>query len=234
MAQFTKDKTKVRAFSAGAIKETGMYPGTISKAYERKSATPGAQSVAIHIDFVADTGQYASIDLWHTARNGMQVDKNGRDLPALSSINDLMILLELDSLDAKPGVVKIFDFDLRQDVDQKKRIYPDLVGQSIGAVFQMVESVKQVNIDGVWQDSPTGEKVCRPEFLQFCSPDGHSAAEFMNGQEPVAIERYLAGLDAVKGRTADAHIIKQANNSEFAPVKDAINLDSDDDFEIPF
>jgi hypothetical protein len=233
MAQFTKDTSKVRAFSAGAIKETNMYPGTITKAYERKSLS--SEAVAIHLDFVADTGQYASIDLWHTSGKGVSVDKNGRDLPALSSINDLMVLLELDNLDAKPGMVKIYDFDLRQDVDTKKRIYPDLVGQSIGAVFQMVETVKQVNQGGVWGDSPTGEKICRPEFLQFCSPDGHSAAEFMNGKEPVAIERYLDGLDAVRNRAEDKHIIKQANNAENAPVKDAVDFfKSPIDDYIPF
>jgi hypothetical protein len=220
MAQFTQDKSKVRSFSAGAIKETGMYPGTITKAYERKSQS--SEAVAIHIDFVADTGQYGQIDLWHTSGKGLTTDKNGRDLPAIGQINDLMVLLDLESLDARNGMVKIYDFDLRQDVETKKRVYPDLVGQSIGAVFQMVESVKQVNIGGEWGDSPTGEKVCRPEFLQFCSPDGHSAAEFINGQEPVAIDRYLNGLDAVRNRVEDAHIIKQANNAANAPVKDAI------------
>jgi len=232
MAQFTQDKTKVRAFSAGAIKDTGLYPCTIVKAYERKSLS--SEAVALHLDVVADTGQYATIDLWHLSGKGLSVDKNGRNLPAIGQINDLMVLLELESLDAKPGSVKIFDFDLRQDVETKKRIYHDLVGQSIGCVFQMVESVKQVNNGGVWGDSPTGEKVCRPEFLQFCSPDGHSAAEFINGSEPVAIDRYLAGLDAVKNRVEDAHIIKQANNAENKPVVDAIPF-SDEDFDsIPF
>ncbi|MFA6060805.1 MAG: hypothetical protein WC756_21590 [Taibaiella sp.] len=234
MAQFTKDTSKVRAFSAGPIKETNMYPCTIIKAYDRASQTQGSEAKSIHLDIVADTGQYGSIDLWYQSAKGLSVDKNGRDLPALSSINDLMVLLELDSLDAKPGMVKIYDFDIRQDVDTKKRIYPDLIGQSIGAVFQMVETLKQVNQGGVWGDDPAGAKVCRPEFLQFCSPDGHSASEFMNGQDPVAIERYLAGLDAVRNRSEDAHIIKQANNAENAPVKDAITF-SDDDFDsVPF
>jgi hypothetical protein len=99
----------------------------------------------------------------------------------------------------------------------------------------MVESVKQVNTGNGWGDSPIGEKVCRPEFLQFCSPDGHSAAEFLNGQEPVAIDRYLNGLDAVRNRVEDNHIIKQANNAANAPVKDAINMDVEfDDTMIPF
>ncbi len=232
MTTFKKDISKVRSFSAGAIKDTGLYPCTIVKAYERKSLS--SEAVAIHLDVVADTGQYATIDLWHQSGKGLSVDKNGRSLPAIGQINDLMVLLELESLDSKPGMVKIYDFDLRQDVETKKRVYPDLVGQSIGAVFQMVESVKQVNIGGEWGDSPTGEKVCRPEFLQFCSPDGHSAAEFINGQEPVAIDRYLTGLDAVRNRVEDAHIIKQANNAVNAPVKDAVNMDVDYDDDIPF
>jgi len=233
MTTFKKDISKVRSFSAGAIKETGIYPCTIVKAYERKSLS--SEAMAIHLDVVADTGQYATIDLWHLSGKGLSVDKNGRDLPAIGQINDLMVLLELDSLDAKPGVVKVYDFDLRQDVETKKRIYHDLVGQSIGAVFQMVESVKQVNIGGVWGDSPIGEKVCRPEFLQFCSPDGHSASEFINGQEPVAIERYLSGLDAVRNRVEDAHIIKQATNAENKPVVDFFKSPIDNDFDsIPF
>jgi len=220
---FKKDTSKVRSFSAGAIKKTGFYSCTITKAYDRDSLSSDAK--AIHLDLVTDSGQYASIDLWHTAGTGLQTDKNGRDLPAIQSINDLMVLLDINELTAKRGLVNIYDFDARQDVEAKRSVYPALFNQSIGCVFQMVESAKQVNVDGKWQDAYNGERICRPEFLVFCDAETKAnAAEFLSQVEPVAIDKYIASLEPIKNsqKALDAHIIKQAQNQPNAPVSDAI------------
>jgi hypothetical protein len=232
--KFTRDNSKVKIFSAGAIKATGFYPCTITKAFDRDSQSSDAK--ALHLDLVTDSGQYASIDLWHTSGKGVQVDKNGRDLPAIQSINDLMVLLDLTDLQAKRGLVHLYDFDLRQETEVKKMVYPELINQSIGCVFQMVESYKQVNIGGVWQDSQ--ERVCRPEFLTFCDAETQaSAAEFLKEIESVAIDKYIAGLEPIKNSqlAENNHIIKQAQSAENAPVADPVNMDEDDwDSEIHF
>jgi len=247
---FKRDNSKVRTFSAGAIKETGFYPGTITKVYDRDSASSDAK--AIHIDFVTDSGQYAVIDLWHTAGTGLTTDKNGRDLPAIQTINDLMVLLDIDELTAKRGLVHIYDFDLKQETEVKKMVYPDLINQSIGCVFQMVESDKQMFdsdekswgsafkkgddgkaiLDKYGKKILTGERVCRPEFLQFCDAETmESAAEFLKNEEnPIAIEKYIAGLEPIKNsqKVLDKNIMKQAQNQPNAPQTDPVNMGDDD------
>jgi hypothetical protein len=234
--KFTRDNSKVKGFSAGAIKATGFYPCTITKAYDRDSQSSDAK--ALHLDLVTDSGQYASIDLWHTSSKGVQVDKNGRDLPAAQSINDLMVLLDLTDLQAKLDLVHMYDFDLRQEVEVKKMVYPELLNRAIGCVFQMVESYKQVNISDKWVDSPNGERICRPEFLTFCDAETQaSAAEFLKELEPVAIAKYIAGLEPIKNSqlAENNHIIKQAQSAQNAPVVDPVNMDADDlDDDIPF
>ena len=228
---FKRDNSKVKSFSTGAIKHTGMYLCTITKAFDRDSTSSEAK--AIHFDLVSDTGQYASIDLWHTSGKGVQVDKNGRDLPAIQSINDLMVLLDLDDLQAKRGFVHLYDYELKQEVEVKKMIYSDLINQSIGCVFQMVESTKQANINGTWQDSPSGERICRPEFLVFCDAQTHaSAAEFLATEEnPVAIEKYIAGLEPIKNSQ-----LALGNHMQNAPVKDPVKTNDAADWggDIPF
>ena len=234
MSIFKKDTSKVKSFSAGAIKETGIYKGTITKAHDRDSISSDAK--AIHIDLVTDQGNYAIIDLWHTSGKGVSVDKNGRDLPAIQTINDLMVLLQLDELKSKPAMINIYDFDLRREVEVKKMSYPALINQSIGCVFQMVESTKQVNIDGVWQDAPTGERVCRPEFVCFCDYETYASPdEFLHEREATSIQRYVDSMESIKNsqHALDTRIIKQAQNQPNAPVKDAVNFDDFDDY-MPF
>jgi len=228
MANFKKDTTTVRDFAAGAIKSTGFYAGTITKAYDRNSLSSDAK--AIHIDFVADNGQSGQIDLWHTAGTGLQTDKNGKPLPAIRSINDLLVIVDVDDLKSKPGMVDIFDYDLREDVKTKKMIYPELVGRHIGAVFQMVSEGKRSQVNGEWKTSTTEFKN-RAEFKQFATDDGLSAREFLDGSEPVAIQKYVDSLESVKGE--DAHIIKQASNQPNTPSGAA---PAEDDYEddIPF
>jgi hypothetical protein len=230
---FKKDTSAVRDFSGGAIKETDFYAGTITKAYDRDSLSSDAK--AIHLDFVADNGQSAQIDLWHTAASGLQTDKNGKSLPAMRSINDLMVILDIDDLKSKPGMVDIYDYDLREDVKTKKMVYTDLIGRHIGAVFQMVQEGKRSQVNGEWTTSTTEFKN-RPEFKMFCTDEGLSAREFLDGSEPVVIQKYLDNLEPIKGdylpSPIDAHIIKQAYNKPNAPIA-PIPYDSFDD-DIPF
>ena len=215
--KFTRDNSKVRSFSAGGIKETDAYICTINKAYVRKSES--SLSEAIHLDLTTDKGQFASIDLWYQGKQGTSTDKNGKDLPAVTQINDIMVLLDLPELTQKNGMVAVYDYELRQEIEQKKVIFPDLIGQEIGCIFEMVTAPHY----------KTGEDITRPEFRQFFhSETQQSAAEFLNDQEPQQIERYLNLL------LEDKHIIKQAINQPNATVKDAIPMDYIEDDDIPF
>jgi len=227
---FKKDTTKVQSFSAGPIKKTGFYPCTITKCYDKKSQVPGSESAAIHFEVVTDSGQYSNFDLWWKAKNGLSTDKNGKDLPALQSINDLQVLLDIDELNSKPGRVAIYDFDIRQDVEQKKMVYNDLVGQQIGIILESKQLPKNIHVEGKWV--PSNEMKTVMEFRQFFDVETkQSASEFLNNSDAVSCDRYLDIL------LEDEHIIKQASNQPNAPVVDPIKTtESFDDFDdgIPF
>jgi len=213
---FKKDTTKVQTFSAGPIKKTGFYQCTITKCYDKKSQVPVSESAAIHFEVVTNSGQYASFDLWWKAKNGLLTDKNGKDLPALQSINDLQVLLDIDDLSSKPGRVAIYDFDLRQDVEQKKMVYTDLVGQQIGIILEAKQQPKNIQVEGKWVASNEMKTVM--EFMQFFDVETkQSAAEFLSNSDAVSCDRYLNLL------LEDEHIIKQASNQPNAPVVDPIS-----------
>ena len=231
---FKKDITQVRSFESGKIKETGWYAFTILKAYDRDSQS--SLSKAIHFDVVTDSGQSSAFDLWYQGKDGTGLDKNGKSLSALSTINDLIVICEIDNLTPKPAMVDIYDFDLRADVKQKKMSYHDLVGRHVGGVFQMVSEGKRSQLDGVWKTS-SSEFVQKPEFKCFTDDEGRSSKEFLDCVEPKSIEKYVSGLDQVRGiAPGDDHIIKQASNQPNAPVGDAPGFIKKNDYDdsIPF
>ena len=211
---FKKDATKVRSLSGGKITTTGFYPITIMKAYDHDGKDGPSKSV--HIGYVTDCGKSGDIYICYQNKKGE---------PQESGVNritgELMVLAELDDLKATAKMVPVYDFDIRQDVPTKKRVFTELEGKHIGAVFQMKEEKKQTLIDGTWKNS--GETRITPNFICFTSDTGQSAKEFIDGAEPESIEKYVAGLDSVKYMTAtvDAHIMQQANNQPNAPVQDA-------------
>jgi len=223
---FKKDTSKVRSFSGGPIKETGFYALTINKAYDDKSKE--ALSEYIVLDCSTEAGQYATVRLTHIKKDG-----NPNDM-GIEQINDMMVLLDLDELKAVPGRLMLRDWNIKQDVEQKKMVYKELIGKTIGSVWQMRESIKFGTVS---------EKQVRAEFLCFCDAETMaSTSEFVMEAEPVSIQKYINTLDAVKylPSTLDAHTIKQAQNQPNAPVQDPVKMDSKadefDDFDddIPF
>ena len=206
--KFTKDTTKVKAFSGGFIKETGFYPCTITKCYEQKSTK--TLSEAIHFEVVTDSGAIGRFDLWVVGREGTSVDN------AISNVNDLMVLLELDDMTSKPGKVKVYDFDLKQDIDQRKMVFHDVIDRQIGIVFDMRPNTYN------------GKTTMRPEFAGFYDAETEqSASEFLNKEEPVQMRRnidYLLGTSKAQA---------QPNAPQNSSPIDPVSMDMDDD-DIPF
>ncbi|MDD3644368.1 MAG: hypothetical protein PHR19_02450 [Bacteroidales bacterium] len=223
MTTFTANKTDAQneSFSSGAIK-TGFHAGVITKAYERLSKSSAAK--ALHIDFMSFTGGFGSIDLWHTSGAGVQVDKNGKPLPAIAQINQLMALLGIESLTPNPnGKVEVYDWDSKSTVERRMTTYPQLVNKTIGTVWQTEEYKKQVdNGDGKLVDASPLEIKERAVWLKFCdSQTRQSAGEFINGSEAKLIDQFLVGLDEVKrvklspaktAKAADTDAVKKAPN----------------------
>jgi len=204
---FKKDTTKVRSFGGGKITQTGFYPITIMKAYDHDGKDGPSKS--LHIGYVTDCGKSGDFYICYQNKKGE---------PQESGVNrisgELMVLAELDDLKATAKMVPVYDFDIRQDVPTKKRVFTELEGKHIGAVFQMKEESAQELVDGKWVTS--GKTRITPNFLCFTSDTGQSAKEILDGAESGSIEKYVAGLDPIK-YMIDSHIMQQANNQPNTP-----------------
>lgn len=214
--KFTQDTSKLITFTPGVIKQTGFYSCTITKAYESQSASSLSQSIRFEV--VTDTGQIGRFDLWVVGKDGGSTDKNGNPLSALTDVNDLMTLLDIKDLQSKPGKVAIYDFDLKQDVEQRKMVFADLIDQSIGIIFEMRDNTYN------------GKTTQRAEFAGFYDAETkQSAYEYVNNECAVVCDTRLKLL------LEDNHINKQASSQPNAPQNsapiDPINLD---DSDIPF
>lgn len=232
MTTFTANKTEAQneSFSSGQIK-TGFHAGVITKAYERLSQSSAAK--AIHLDFMSFTGGFGSIDMWHTSANGVQVDKNGKPLPAIAQIQQLMALLGLENLQPFPnGKVEIYDWDSRSTVEKRMTTYPQLINKTIGTVWQTEEYKKQVQVDGKYVDAQPVELKERAVWLKFCdSTTRQSAGEFINGTEAKLIDQFLVGLDEVKRiKLSPARTVLAADSAIIAKAIDFDAFDAD----IPF
>jgi len=222
MTSFTANKQDAQneSFSSGQIK-TGFHAGVITKAYERLSKSSAAK--ALHIDFMSFTGGFGSIDLWHTSGTGVQIDKNGKPLPAIAQINQLMALLGIESLTPNPnGKVEVYDWNSKTTVEVRTPTYPQLINKTIGTVWQTEEYKKQEEKDGKWVDASPLEIKERAVWLKFCdSQTRQSAGEFINSSEAKLIDQFLVGLDEVKrvklspaqlAIAADTDAVKKAPN----------------------
>jgi len=225
---FKKDTTKVRSFGGGKITQTGFYPITIMKAYDHDGKDGPSKS--LQIGYVTDCGKSGNFYICYQNKKGE---------PQESGVNrisgELMVLAELDDLKATAKMVPVYDFDIRQDVPTKKRVFTELEGKHIGAVFQMKEEPAQELIDGKWVTS--NKTRITPNFLCFTSDMGQSAKEFMDDVDPVSIYKYVDGLDPIKYMIDS----QQANNQPNAPQAEPLPhpdkyVAAADDFDsdIPF
>jgi hypothetical protein len=230
MTSFTSNKQEAQneSFSTGPLK-TGFHAGVITKAYERLSQSSAAK--ALHIDFMSFTGGFGSIDLWHTSGSGLQVDKNGKPLPAIAQIQQLMALLGLENLQPNPnGKVEIYDWDLRASVEKRMTTYPQLVNKTIGTVWQTEEYKKQVQVDGKYVDASPIEIKERPVWLKFCDAQTRqSAGEFINGSEAKLIDQFLVGLDDVKRvKLSPAQTVQAADSAVTAKAPNEFEFNDDE------
>lgn len=245
MANFKRndESVKNKTFSSGPIKTTGIHKGHFTKAYIRKSKVPGAQSEAIHFDFVSTGGGYGSFDIWYQDKQGGKLDRS------IAQIHELMALLNIDDLkEKKNDLIDMYDFDLKAVKQVRVDSYPQLINKYIGTVWQAEEYIKQVaslNEDGdqVWIDTNPPEIRERAVFLEFCYAETHaSGGEFLNGDEPVVIDKFVEGLPEIKrvnvsnSAARDGAIVSKAQGQPAAkthmPAPPADFDEFDDD--IPF
>ncbi len=234
MANFKRNEELVKPDNlyAGKIREQGFYAGKFTQAYIRKGAN--SESEALHLEFLADTGHSESIDIWHTNRNGGEIESGMR------KVNDLMVLLSINELkEKKNDKIEVFDFVVRAVIDKIVTSYPQLIGKPIGTVFKIVEYVKQINVDGRWVDTNPPQLAEKAELVLFCDAKTKSTVyEFNAAKDPVYVDKYLSTLQvkriSVDVQSAkDAQVVARAENKA-GPTIAFVDDDDDYDSSIPF
>jgi hypothetical protein len=112
------------------IQDPGAYTGYFRAAWGETNEK-GTESVALI--FVSDQEQEAGPLMLYT-HNG-----KGDELPSYKMLNAIMVCAGIKALSLRPGKVKLYDFDSKQDVEKTKETYPELVGPRIGLVLQAEE-----------------------------------------------------------------------------------------------
>jgi hypothetical protein len=112
--------------TGGRIQETGPYKGVIEWAREKVNAN---NTSMIEIKFLSVDNQYANITIY--TKNAA-----GEQLHGMSQIHALMACLKVRSMNAVPGEVEAFDFDLGQMTKQQSSVLLELANKPIGMLLQ--------------------------------------------------------------------------------------------------
>ena len=231
MSNFKRQSENIKPATSNFTKltKTGAYTGHFTKVYEKSSKS--SKSLALHIEFVADTGETANIDLWHTGRNGDNLDKNGNNLNGFVQVMELMTILELNDLRSKQAPVDIWDWDLKQNVSTVVKAYPQLVEKQVGVVFQAVKNAKQVSVDGVWKTAYPLQYFDNVEQIKFFNAETRQTAyETEHDIDAVEIDKIVDRLPDVKwpkeAQEEDKQIEKKAEIQQ--PTATYGGFDEDD------
>lgn len=238
MTQFKRNKESIKQSSNFTrLTKTGAYTGHFKNAYERESSS--SASLAIHFDFVADSGETCAFDLWHTGRNGDNLDKNGNELSGYVSVMELMTVFDQDNLATKKQTIEVYDFSVGQNVAKQVKFYNNLIDKQIGVVFQAIKKEKQVEgHDGKWINVYPLQFKDGIEFVKFFNAETNQTAfEVENDQTGKELDRILANIPEIKwpkGVDSDAKNDKSEDKAIIKKPENLISTDANFDDDFPF
>jgi hypothetical protein len=203
------DTTAAKDANSGGkrITEPGLYIGSFRAAWGETN-DKGTESVALI--FASEQGQEAGPLMLYT-HNG-----KGEELPSYKMLNAIMACMKQRRLTLKPGKVKLYDYDSKQDVEKDKQTYPELVGPRIGLVLQSEE-----------YENRDGELKTRLVIAAAFEAEHRRMADEVLAQssEPKALQRFLVWFEQHKVKP-----LKRTGTSRVsAPV-----AAGDFDDELPF
>lgn len=120
------------------ISEIGKYVGTFTQA-EDLTAGSGTKGVGFRFDA---NGQTANLSLYTTKTDGTK-------LMGYQSLMAIMTCMKLRGITPKPGTVKHWDNEARQEVTKQAQVFPDLCGKPIGLLLETEDYPKQNGGTGV-------------------------------------------------------------------------------------
>lgn len=115
-----------KADMGGRIEQTGKYLATIVRA-ELKTAGTGTEGVEFEVK--TDAGATGSFSLWTRKPDGTTL--RGYDL-----LMSMMTCCGVKSITAKQGMVKKYDHNSKEMVDQQAWIAPEMMGVRIGLLLE--------------------------------------------------------------------------------------------------
>lgn len=107
------------------ITEIGKYVGTFTQAADVTAST-GTKGVALRFEC---NGQTANVSLYTQRANGDQ-------LMGYQALMAIMTCLRLRNIEPKPGTVKQWDAEAKQEVTVKATTFPDLCAKPIGLLLE--------------------------------------------------------------------------------------------------
>ena len=202
------------------LNETGKYIGVFTRAERIVSRK---KTEGIGFTFADASKRSTKFDLW--LKNAY-----GEGLPALKTLNAILVCLKIKNIQPVPGKVERYDFDTKEKKIVDAEVFPDLVKKPIGLLLQKTEYEKIRDVDRkvIATRALTGETGWRLELLMpFEAESELTASEILDRKtQPERLPRVIASLadKPLKNKSAQKPAASSANttNSE--------NLDED----IPF
>lgn len=133
------------------LDETGKYIGMLTRA---EAVTSKKGAVGIDLSFKSEDGRTADyLSVWTHG-------KDGSEIYGFKQLMAIMTCLRVKQLTKTPGTVEKYDKELKEKVQIKAEIYPELTGKPVGLLLQREAYIKgdgseghKLNIAGVFEAS---------------------------------------------------------------------------------
>lgn len=205
----------------GAI-ESGIYDGKLKACYAGESSG-GAMSITVIVDF--DGKEYKET-VYVTNKKGENFFINKNDvkkkvpLPGFTVIDDICLITTgepLASQKSEEKVIKVYDYDAKQELPKSVQMLMGVVGQPITlGILKQTVNKQEKNNEGVYvptadtRDENVIDKVFHPELKL-------TVAEARNGQDEPKF--FNAWKEKNTGVTRDKTTVKGGQGGTSAPPK---------------
>lgn len=191
------------------LTETGKYIGRFTRA-ERLVSKKGTEGIGFTFENASKMS--TKFDLW--LKNA-----SGEGLPALKTLNAILVCLKIKNIQPVPGKVERYDFDTKEKKIVDAEVFPEFIKKPIGLLLQKTEYEKMR--DGAL----TGETGWRLELLMpFEAESELTASEILDRKtQPERLAAVIATL-------GDRPLKNKSVKPSPANTANSENLDDD----IPF
>lgn len=199
----TQEVEKDTLGGGGAL-DTDLYAFTIKAAY-----FDFAKSKAMSVNLKLETSEGRRLNVTEYITSGESkgckpyYEKDGKKFPLpgyskMSTLCQLVTGKPINELNAEEKILKLYDFDSRQETNQTKKCIVELQGAQIKAgVFKIIEDKKTKQGDSY---VPTGETREINEVGKFFNEDGKTIEEVTSGKDASFAEEWVK---AHQGKTKD-------------------------------